>query len=94
MRPAERQQTAFDRVLRMLRARRVAKTLRRDGAHGCQRVLDAVMKLFEDQFLQLVGGFALLGVDAGLLKQRLGAELGLCQQQPEADVFRRQNLLR
>jgi len=30
----------------------------------------------------------------GLLKQRLRAELGLCQQQPETDVFSRQNLLR
>jgi len=68
--------------------------LRRNGAYRCQRVLDAVMELFQDQFLQLVGGVALPGFDARLLKQRRGAELGLGQQQPKTHVFCRQNLLR
>ena len=94
MRVAKGQQAAFDCVLCVLRARRIAKALRRNGTHGCKRVLDAVVKFFQDQLLQLVGGFALLGVDAGLRQQRLGAELGLRQQQPQADIFGCQDLLR
>ena len=34
-----------------------------------------MMKLFEDQLLQLVGSFTLLGVDAGLGQQRLALSL-------------------
>ena len=94
MRPAKRQQTAFDRLLRMLRARRIAQTLRGNGAHRCECVLDAVMKLFQDEFLEFLGRFALLGIDTGLGQQRFGAQLGLRQQQPQTDVLRRQNLLR
>ena len=58
----------------------VAQALRGNGAHRRQRVLDAVVKLFQNQLLQFVGGFARLGLDAGLLQQGLGAELGLGQQ--------------
>jgi hypothetical protein len=52
------------------------------------------MQFFEDELLQLVGGFPLFGIDAGLLEQRLGAQLRLRQLQPETDVFCRQKLLR
>src|SRR6202171_4162525 len=90
---AESQQPAFDRVLRMLRARRIAKALRRDGGHGSKRVLDAMVKFFQDEPLQLVRRFAFLGVDAGLGQQGLGAELGLRQQQPKTDVLCHQKLL-
>ena len=68
---------AFDRSLRMLCARCIAQALRRDGAHGRQRVLDAMVQLFQDQLLQLVGGFAFLGVDAMMGTLRGKAGLGL-----------------
>jgi hypothetical protein len=51
------------------------------------------MQLFQDELLQLVGCFSFLSVDAGLGKQRLRADFGLGQQQPETDVFRRQKPL-
>jgi hypothetical protein len=50
-----------------------------------------MMQFTKDQLLQLVGGFALLGVNAGLEKQGLGIDAGLLQQQPEAIVFCRQH---
>ena len=93
VRPAERQQPAFDSVLRMFSSRRVAQALGGDGAHGRERILDAVVQLFEDQLLQLVGRLALLGVDAGLGEQTPGIDLGLRKQQPQADIFRRQKVL-
>ncbi len=34
-----------------------------------------MMQLFQDQLLQLVGSFTLLGIDAGLGQQGLGADL-------------------
>ena len=52
-----------------------------------------MMKLFKDQFLKLVGRFALLRVNTGLFEQSLSIDFGLRQQQPKADVFRRQKLL-
>ena len=64
-----------------------------NGADRRQRVLDAVVKLFQNQLLQPVGSLARLGVDARLLEQRLGTELGLGQQQPETDVLGGQLLL-
>ena len=51
------------------------------------------MKLVEDQLLQLVGGFALFCVDAGLREQGLGVDTGLLQQQPEAVVLGGQRFL-
>jgi hypothetical protein len=50
----------------MFGAGHVAQALRGNGADGRKRVLDAVVKLFQDRLLQLVGCLALLGVDAGL----------------------------
>ena len=57
-------------------------------------ILDAVVQLFKDQLLQLVGRLALAGVDAGLIEQLLGVDFSLRQQQPKADVLRRQKFLR
>ncbi len=50
-----------------------------------------MMQLAKDQFLQFVGRFSLLGVDAGLDKQGLGVDAGLFQQQAEAVVLGREN---
>jgi hypothetical protein len=36
-----------------------------------------VMQFFENKFLKLVGGFTLLGLDAGLGEQRFGVNTGL-----------------
>ena len=58
-----------------------------DGADRGKRILDAMMQFAKDQFLQLVGGLALLGVDAGLLEQQFGVDAGLFQQEAEAVVF-------
>ncbi len=49
-----------------------------------------MVQFAEDKLLQLVGGLALLGVDAGLRKQSLGVDAGLLQQQAKAVVLRRQ----
>ena len=38
-----------------------------------------MMQFFEDELLQLVGGFPLLGVDAGLREQGLGVDAGLLE---------------
>jgi hypothetical protein len=46
-----------------------------------------MMKLFQDQFLQLVGCLTLAGVNAGLSQQTLGIDFGLRQQQPKADIL-------
>src|SRR5947209_9836042 len=45
-----------------------AEALGRDSANHRQRILDAMMKLPEDELLQFVGGLSLLGIDAGLDK--------------------------
>ena len=87
---AERGQAAFHGLLPVLDAGRRPKALRRDGADGGQRVLDAMMQFAQDQLLQLVGGLALLGVDAGLRQQCLGVDAGLFEQHPKAVVLRRQ----
>src|SRR5688572_615349 len=84
VRTPERNQPAFDGLLPVLDAGRGAKALRRDGADGRERILDAMMQLVEDELLQLVCGFPLLGVDAGLREQGLGVDDGLLQQQPKA----------
>ena len=75
-------------------AGRRSQALGRNRAHGRQRVLDAMMHLFENELLQLVGGLTLLGVDAGLGEQRLGIDDGLLQQQPKAVILGRQDRLR
>jgi hypothetical protein len=91
--PPQRQQPALDGVLGMFGAGHVAQALRCNGAHGRKRVLDAVVQLFQDQLLQLVGCLALLGVYSGLGQQFPGVDFGLCQQQPQADVLSRQEVL-
>ena len=94
VRPSQRQQPAFDGELRVLGAGHVAQALRGNGADRRQRVLDAVVQFFQDQFLQLVGRRALAGVDAGLIEQFLGIDFRLRQQQPKADILRREKVLR
>jgi hypothetical protein len=91
--PPERQQPPLDRVLRVLDARCVAQALRGDRADGRQRVLDAVVELFEDQLLQLVGRLALLGFDAGLGKQSLRVDFGLREKEPKTYILSRQEVL-
>ena len=91
---AQCQQPAFDGVLGVFRVRGVAQALRGNGAHRGQGILDPVMKLFQDQLLQLVGCFALPGVDAGLSEQRLSVDFRLCQQKSQADIFCSQQFLR
>jgi len=46
----------------MLHAGRCPQALGRNGTHGRERILDAMMQLFKDELLQIVGGFPLLGV--------------------------------
>lgn len=53
--PPERQQPARDCVLRVLGALHVAKALGDDSADRRKRIFDAMVKLFQDQLLQLVG---------------------------------------
>jgi hypothetical protein len=53
-----------------------------------------VVKLFQDQLLKLVSRLALLGVDTDLTEQFPSINFGLRQQQPKADVLRRQKLRR
>ena len=93
MRPPEREQPAFDGMLRMLGAGQLAQALRDDGSDGCERILDTVVQFLEDQLLQLVRCFALPGVDAGRGKQALRIDLGLREQKPQADILCRQIVL-
>ena len=94
VRAPERDQPALDGLLPVLDAGRGSQALRRDGAHGRERILDAMMQFIENELLQLVRGLALLGVDAGLREQGLGVDDGLFQQQPKAVVLGGQELLR
>ncbi len=71
VRPPQRQQPARDGVLGVLGAGHVAQALGGNRADRRQRVLDAMVQFFQDQLLQLVGGRALAGVDAGLVEQSL-----------------------
>ncbi|MET3261965.1 hypothetical protein ABIF38_003471 [Bradyrhizobium japonicum] len=64
----------------MLNPLQVAQALGDDCGDGRERVLDAVVQLFEDQLLQLVGSLALFGVDAGLGKQTPCIDLSLRQE--------------
>jgi hypothetical protein len=92
--PPERQQPARDGVLRMLGALHVAKALGGDGAHGRECILDAMVKLLQDQLLELVGRLALAGVDASLSEQTLGIDFGLLEKKPKADILRLQKVVR
>ena len=94
MRAPERHQPAFDGLLAVFDAGRRPQALRCDGADRRQRVLDAVMQLFKNELLQFVGGFALLGVDAGLREQHLGIDTGLLEQQAKAVILGGQEFLR
>ena len=94
MRAPQRDEPAFDGMLTVLDACRRPQALRRNGADGRERVLDAVMQFFQDKLLQFVGSFALLGVDARLRQQHLGIDTGLLEQQTKAVVFRGQEFLR
>jgi hypothetical protein len=62
--PPECQQSALDGVLGVLGALHIAQALGGDGADGRRRILDAMVKFFQDQLLQLAGCLALAGVDA------------------------------
>ena len=68
MRTPERDQAAFNRLLAMFDARGGAKALRCDCADRCQRILDAVMHLVENELLQFIGRFALFGINTRLRK--------------------------
>jgi len=57
------------------------------------RRLDAVVQLFKDQLLQLVGRLALPGVDAGPGKKAAGIDLGVREEKPQTDVLCRQIVL-
>jgi hypothetical protein len=46
-----------------------------------------MMQFFENEFLKLVRGFALLSFDAGLREKGLGVDDGLFQQKPNALIF-------
>jgi hypothetical protein len=81
-------------MLRVFGARHVAKALGGDGADRRERVFDAMMKLFQDQFLQLVGCLTLTGVYAGLSQQTLGIDFGLRHQQPKAGILCFQKAMR
>ena len=90
VRPSQCEQPALDGVLRVFGFGQVAQALRDDGADGCERILDAVVQLLEDQLLQLVGRLALPGVDAGRGQQTPCIDLGLREQKPQADILCRQ----
>jgi len=64
-----------------------------DGGDGRKRILDAVVQLFKDQLLKLVGRLALSGVDTGLGKQTPRIDLRLRQEKPQANVLGRQKVL-
>jgi hypothetical protein len=83
----KRDQPAFYGLLPVLNAGRRSQALGRDGAHGRERILDAMVHFFENELLQLVRGFTLLGVDAGLREQGFGVDASLFQQQPKAVIF-------
>src|SRR5450631_3595925 len=72
----------------MLGALHVAKALGGDGAHGRECILDAMVKLLQDQLLELVGRLALAGVDASLSEQTMGIDFGLREKKPKADILR------
>ena len=91
VRPAERDQSSFDRVLPVFDARCGSQALRGNGADGRQRVLDAMVQLLQDQFLQLIGRFALLRVDARLRQKHFCVDARLLKQQTKAVVLRRQD---
>jgi hypothetical protein len=61
--------------------------------HGRERILDAVVQLFKDQPLQLVGRLALPGLNAGVGKQIRSIDLGLRKEKPPAEILRRQKVL-
>ena len=94
MRSPQRNQPAFDGMLTMFDTGRCPQALGCNGADGRQRVLDTVMQLFENELLQFVGSFPLLGVDAGLREQHFGVDTGLLQQKAKAVIFRGQEFLR
>src|SRR5450631_2082548 len=75
----------------MLGALHVAKTLGGDGAHGRECILDAMVKLLQDQLLELVGRLALAGVNASQREQTLGIDFGLREKKPKADILRSRN---
>jgi hypothetical protein len=81
-------------VLRVLGALHVAKALGGNGADYRERILDSMVKLFLDQFLQLVGCLTLAGVDASLGEQSLGVDFGLCEKKSKADILCLQKVVR
>ena len=67
-------------MLRVLNPLQVAQALGDDCGDRRERVLDAVVQLFEDQLLQPVGCLALSGIDTGLGKQPLCIDLSLREE--------------
>jgi hypothetical protein len=51
-----------------------------DGAHSCERILDAMMQFIENELLQFIRCLALLGVNARLREQFLCIDSCLRQQ--------------
>ena len=93
MRPAKRDQTPFNGMLGVLNACRCPQALRRDGAYGGKCIFDPVVQFFQDEFLQFIGSFTFLGVDARLGQQNLCVDTRLFKQQAETVVFSRQEFI-
>jgi hypothetical protein len=53
-----------------------------------------MVKLLQDQLLELVGRLALAGVNASLREQTLGIDFGLREKKPKADILRLQKFVR
>ncbi len=77
MRTSQCGQPPFNGLLAVFDAGRGSQTLRRDGAYRCEGVFYAVMKFIENEFLQLVSCFPLLGVNSGLCQQGIGVNCRL-----------------
>ena len=79
-------------MLRVFGAGHVAQALGGNRADGCERILDAVVKFFEDQLLKLVGRLAFPRVNTSLSEQLPRIDFGLREQQSKTDVLRLQKL--
>ena len=88
MRTSKCRQPTFDGVLSVFDARRGSQTLRRDRAHGSKGVFDAVMKLIENELLELVSRFPLLRVNSSLCEQGIGIDCCLFEQQAKTFILR------
>ena len=85
VRSPKREQAALDGVLRVPGFGQVAQALRDDGADGCERILDAMVQLLEDQLLQLVGRLALASMPA--VASKLCASISACASRSRRLTF-------